>query len=118
MAGYPDDYCHALTSGRIWFLCRKATGWFQKLVLCVPSSCAPSPYCHAVGMTRGKTTANAVLKPICSQWGRSESDGPDCYDGYEPGVQTPNWAVVLFLGVMGIECLDCCVHTKGYYVGL
>ena len=38
-------------------------------------------------------------------------------NGYEPTAQTFNWAVVLFLGVMGIASLVYFVHAKRYYEG-
>ena len=38
-------------------------------------------------------------------------------NGYEPTAQTFNWAVVLFVGVMGIASLEYFVHAKKYYEG-
>ena len=36
---------------------------------------------------------------------------------FAPTVQTFNWAVVLFVGVMGIACVVYFVHARKYYEG-
>ena len=38
-------------------------------------------------------------------------------NGFEPTLQTFNWAVVLFVGVMGIACLVYYLHARKYYEG-
>ena len=38
-------------------------------------------------------------------------------NGFEPTLQTFNWAVVLFVGVMGIACLVYYLHARNYYEG-
>ena len=36
---------------------------------------------------------------------------------YQPTVQTFNWAVVLFVGVMGIACIEYVLRARKYYQG-
>lgn len=47
-------------------------------------------------------------------WGFFWSFWPN---GFKPNAQTFNWAVVLFVGVMGIACLEYLVHARRYYEG-
>ena len=38
-------------------------------------------------------------------------------NSYQPTPQTFNWAVVLFVGVMGIACVEYFLHARKYYHG-